>query len=196
MPPHFDPAISGHFRAVCKTLKRCGMGLNLPLTRRRDPDYEAWLMFYGDLHIARSACDLALRLLVQFQPNLIAVSCTALSIRSVAIRFLLTPCQSRMRLGYERPLLRQGRSFHNRSICEWPLCAPQDNIPSRLACDPGCVKTRASRECAELFSPFSSFDCDCQCCSFPIQRNRDKSSTRKFDVGVFTQAGPEVDEVA
>jgi hypothetical protein len=80
------------------------MGPNLPLTRRRDPDYEAWLIFYGDLHVARSACDLALSLLVQFQPNLIAVSCTALSIRSVAIRFLLTPCQSRMRLGYERPL--------------------------------------------------------------------------------------------
>jgi hypothetical protein len=54
---------------------------------------------------------------------------------------------------------------------------------------PACVKTRASRECAELFSPFSSFDCDCQCCSFPIQRNRDKISTRKFDVGVFKQAG-------
>ena len=54
---------------------------------------------------------------------------------------------------------------------------------------PGCVKTCASRECAELFSPFSSFDCDCQCCSFPIQRNRDKLSTRKFDVGVFTQPG-------
>src|SRR5882757_9790798 len=80
------------------------MDLNLPLTRRRDPDYEAWLSFYGDLHVARSACDLALRLLVPFQPNLIAVSCTALSIRSVAIRFLLTPCQSRMRPGYERPL--------------------------------------------------------------------------------------------
>src|SRR5258708_18548823 len=55
--------------------------------------------------------------------------------------------------------------------------------------DPGCVKTRSRRECAELFSPFSSFDCDCQCCSFPIQRNQDKISTRKFDVGVFTQAG-------
>src|SRR5882757_3444956 len=80
------------------------MDLNLPLTRRRDPDYEAWLICYGDLHVARSACDPALRLLVQFQPNLIAVSCTALSIRSVAIRFLLTRCQSRMRLGYERPL--------------------------------------------------------------------------------------------
>ena len=50
------------------------MGANLPLTRRRDPDYEAWLIFYGDLHVARSACDLALRLLVQFQPNLIAVA--------------------------------------------------------------------------------------------------------------------------
>jgi hypothetical protein len=28
------------------------MGLNLPLTRRHDPDYEAWLIFYGDLHVA------------------------------------------------------------------------------------------------------------------------------------------------
>jgi hypothetical protein len=53
----------------------------------------------------------------------------------------------------------------------------------------GCVKTCASRERAELFSPFSSFDCDCQCCSFPIQRNRDKRSTRKFAIGVFTQPG-------
>src|ERR1700709_2689324 len=58
------------------------------------------------------------------------------------------------------------------------------------AFDPACVKTRASRECAELFSPFSSLDCDCQCCSFPIQRNRDKSSACKFDIGVFTQPGP------
>src|SRR5258705_13325372 len=58
---------------------------------------------------------------------------------------------------------------------------------------PTCAKTRASRECAESCSPFSSFDCDCQCCSFPIQRNRDKLSTRKFDVGVFTQAGSKAD---
>src|SRR3954452_14938180 len=43
--------------------------------------------------------------------------------------------------------------------------------------DPGCVKTCASRERAELFSPFSSFDHDGQCCSFLIQRNRDKLST-------------------
>ena len=33
-------------------------------------------------------------------------------------------------------------------------------------CGTACVKTCASRECAELFSPFSCFDCDCQCCSF------------------------------
>src|SRR3981081_2314912 len=58
---------------------------------------------------------------------------------------------------------------------------------------PGCVKTCASRERAELFSPFSSFDHDGQCCSFLIQRNRDKLSTRKFDVGVFTQPGPRAD---
>src|ERR1700682_127939 len=30
----------------------------------------------------------------------------------------------------------------------------------------------------------------------PNQPNRDKSSTRKFDVGVFTQPGPETDIVA
>src|ERR1700716_300999 len=57
-----------------------------------------------------------------------------------------------------------------------------------------CVKTCASRERAELFSPFSSFDHDGQCCSFLIQRNRDKLSTRKFDVGVFTQPGPLADQ--
>src|SRR5437899_8156367 len=60
--------------------------------------------------------------------------------------------------------------------------------------DPGCVKTRASRECAELFSPLSSLRLCCQCCSFPIQRNRDKISMRKFDVGVFTQPRPEADQ--
>ena len=41
-----------------------------------------------------------------------------------------------------------------------------------------------------LFSLFSSFDGDCQSGSFLIQRNRDKLSTRKPDVGVFTQSGP------
>src|SRR5712672_813319 len=54
---------------------------------------------------------------------------------------------------------------------------------------PGCVKTCTSGECAELFSFFSSFDGDCQSGSFLIQRNRDKLSTRKPDVGVFTQSG-------
>jgi len=59
--------------------------------------------------------------------------------------------------------------------------------------DPGCVKTCTSRECAELFSFFSPFDGDCQSGSFLIQRNRDKLSTRKFGVGVFTQPGPKAD---
>src|SRR5258706_1363055 len=59
----------------------------------------------------------------------------------------------------------------------------------RSGVGPGCVKTCTSRECAELFSLFSSFDGDCQSGSFLIQRNRDKLSTRKFDVGVFTQPG-------
>src|SRR5437667_10469585 len=57
------------------------------------------------------------------------------------------------------------------------------------AVGPGCVKTCMSRECAELFSLFSSFDGDCQSGSFLIQPNRDKLSTHKFDVGVFTQPG-------
>jgi hypothetical protein len=56
--------------------------------------------------------------------------------------------------------------------------------------DPGCVKTCTRRERAELFALFSSFDDDRQSASFLIQRNRDKLSTRKFDVGVFTQPGP------
>src|SRR6266702_3751800 len=57
------------------------------------------------------------------------------------------------------------------------------------AMGPGCVKRCTSRECAELFSLFSSFDGDCQSGSFLIQRNRDKLSTRKPEVGVFTQSG-------
>jgi hypothetical protein len=40
-----------------------------------------------------------------------------------------------------------------------------------------------------LFSLFSSFDDARQSGSLLIQRNRDKSSTRKFGVGVFTQPG-------
>src|SRR5712664_4234805 len=58
---------------------------------------------------------------------------------------------------------------------------------------PGCVKTCTNGEGAELFSPSSSFDGNGQCCSFPIQRNRDKISTRKFDIGVFTQPGSQSD---
>ncbi len=61
------------------------------------------------------------------------------------------------------------------------------------------LKTKAGfliRECAELFSLFSYFDGDCQSGSFLIQRNRDKLSTRKFDVGVFTQPGSETEVLA
>ena len=56
----------------------------------------------------------------------------------------------------------------------------------RSAFDPGCVKTWASRECAELFTalvpprpwlPVLFFS--------PIQRNRDKISTCKFDARSF-----------
>jgi hypothetical protein len=61
------------------------------------------------------------------------------------------------------------------------------------ALGPGCVKTCTSRECAELFSLFSSFDGDCQSGSSVIQCNRDKPSTLKFDIGVFTQPGSTTD---
>jgi len=39
-----------------------------------------------------------------------------------------------------------------------------------------------------LFSLFSSFDGGCQSGCFVIQRNRDKLSTRKFDVGAAAPA--------
>jgi hypothetical protein len=43
---------------------------------------------------------------------------------------------------------------------------------------------------------FSLFLLRRQCCSFPIQRNRDKRSTRKFAIGVFTQPGSKADLTA
>ena len=54
-----------------------------------------------------------------------------------------------------------------------------DQRARRPKMTPGCVKTCTSRECAELFSLFSSFDGDRQSGSFLIQRSRDKLSTRK-----------------
>jgi hypothetical protein len=50
---------------------------------------------------------------------------------------------------------------------------------------PLCENAREQRMRRNCFLPFPSFECDCQCCSFPIQRNRDKISARKFDVGLF-----------
>jgi hypothetical protein len=76
-----------------------------------------------------------------------------------------------------------------RHHCSYPHKMHRQAFPAKSEMGPGCVKTCASRECAELFSPLSPFDRDCQCCSFPIQRNRDKVSTCKFDVGVFTRPG-------
>jgi hypothetical protein len=55
------------------------------------------------------------------------------------------------------------------------------------------VKTRTCGECAELFSLSSSFDDDRQSGSFLIRRNRDRLSTRKSGVGVFTQPGSKAD---
>ena len=48
---------------------------------------------------------------------------------------------------------------------------------------------RTQVDLADFIARWNGFNCDCQCCSFPIQRNRDEISKREFDVGVFTQAG-------
>jgi hypothetical protein len=53
--------------------------------------------------------------------------------------------------------------------------------------DRGCVKTRSSQGCAELFSQLPSSDRSCQCNCFPHRRNRDGNSTRTFNVRVLTQ---------
>src|ERR1017187_7018559 len=65
--------------------------------------------------------------------------------------------------------------------------------PNSVEIDPGCLKTCMSRECTELFSLFPPFDGDCQSYSFLIHRNRDRLSTRKSDVGVFTQPRSKAD---
>jgi hypothetical protein len=61
------------------------------------------------------------------------------------------------------------------------------------AYDPGCVKTCPRESRIELRSLVSSFGGTYQSSSFLIQRNRDKRSTRKFDLGVFTQPRPKGD---
>jgi hypothetical protein len=50
-----------------------------------------------------------------------------------------------------------------------------------------CVKTRLGEGCAALFSQLPSSERSCQYNRLPHRRNRDGSSTRKLDIGVFTQ---------
>jgi hypothetical protein len=50
-----------------------------------------------------------------------------------------------------------------------------------------CVKTRLGEGCAALFSQLPSSERSCQYNRLPHRRNRDRSSTRKLDIGVFTQ---------
>jgi len=54
---------------------------------------------------------------------------------------------------------------------------------------PGCVKTRLGKGCAELFSQLLPSERSCQHNRLPHRRNRDGSSTRKLEIGVFTQPG-------
>ena len=72
------------------------------------------------------------------------------------------------------------------SSCHQTLIGP---MKDRSASGPGCVKTCASGEVAELFSPFPSIGDRCQSCSSPMERNREKASMRGSDAGVFTQPG-------
>src|SRR5882762_2961291 len=58
---------------------------------------------------------------------------------------------------------------------------------------PGCVKTCTSQERAKLFSLLPVPDSVCQCSCFPNRQNRDGTSTRKLNVGVFTQPGSDSD---
>src|SRR5216684_376851 len=62
--------------------------------------------------------------------------------------------------------------------------------------DPGCVKKRFGEGGAELFSQLPSSERSCQYNRLPHRRNRDGSSTRKLDIGVFTQSGPGTDSAA
>src|SRR5258708_1523228 len=95
--------------------------------------------------------------------------------------------EAQTRGGGRLPAFQASRmAFEDRSG-HFPGCDPMS------ALGPGCVKTCTNRECAELFSLFSSYDGDRQSGSFLIERNRDKLSPRKFDVGVFTQAGSKAD---
>src|SRR5258705_6381636 len=55
---------------------------------------------------------------------------------------------------------------------------------------PACVKTCPSRECAELFSLFFSFDGDRQSGSFVIERNRRPEGTAELFVGSPAPAWP------
>src|ERR1700694_2501977 len=106
------------------------------------------------------------------------------AVRSAGLRgYMQFPLNQQLK--YRRPLLELRQVI--RSIKAWRT---KVMLGLMSVLGPGCVKTCARRECAELFSPLSPVRLCCQCCSFPIQRNRDKISMCKFDVGVFTQPGP------
>src|ERR1035441_5732836 len=74
-----------------------------------------------------------------------------------------------------------------RGVAEWP------KLPRPSSTLPGCVKTRLGEGCAELFSQLPSSERSCQYNRLPHRRNRDGSSTRKLDIGVFTQLGHQPD---
>src|SRR5260221_11098063 len=63
----------------------------------------------------------------------------------------------------------------------------------RSVVDPGCVKPCTSPECGELFSLSSSLSSGRKHFWFSNLRNRDGISTRRLNIGVFTQPRPTAD---
>src|SRR6266481_4100977 len=81
------------------------------------------------------------------------------------------------------------RGFSSLRLSKRPLCA-NTGRPHNDAIDPGCVKTCTSQEYAELFSLSSSLSSGRKHIGLSNLRNRDGISTRRWNVGVFTQPRP------
>ena len=78
-------------------------------------------------------------------------------------------------------------SLEHKSSAVGPPLGPMSEL------GPGCVKTRLGKGCAELFSQLLPSERSCQHNRLPHRRNRDGSSTRKLEIGVFTQSGSKAD---
>jgi hypothetical protein len=132
-------------------------------------------------------------------PQHLAVFFVCIAIRQSLPRWTAVGWQIRKVLLIEAPLrfgarrLRLGQSYRDAGLVAREdlraaeVAAIGNGLKSVLG--PGCVKTCASRECAELFSPFPPSTATASAVLFPFNVIETKISTRKFAVGVFTQPG-------